>query len=93
MIGEIASTLLALALVLALAYGALRVMRRMQLGTGGAGPAAELRFLRALPVGPRERLVMVAYRGEVLLVGVSAGGINLLRGDPEVRREAGDDPS
>ena len=75
-----ASMLLALAVVLALAWVLLRVLRaRMQprLATRAGGDDA-LRFVRALPVGPKERVVIVEHRGERWMLGVTAGGISTL---------------
>lgn len=78
-----ATMLVALAAVLALAWLVLRVMRgRMGgaslsgPGTRGAAPLPALRVLRALPVGARERVVLVEHGGERWLLGVTAGGIS-----------------
>lgn len=72
-------TLVALLFVLALAFGALKLMRswqdRSSMGAGGDG---NLRFVRALPVGPRERIVIIEVDGERMLVGVSAASVTLL---------------
>jgi flagellar protein FliO/FliZ len=75
-----ASMLLALAIVLALAYVVLRVMRsRMQpRGPQGTGSDDALRFVRALPVGAKERVVIVEHRGARWMLGVTAGGINTI---------------
>ncbi|MBL8277388.1 MAG: flagellar biosynthetic protein FliO [Pelomonas sp.] len=77
---NIASTLAALAFVLALAWLLLRAWRRLQgLGGGGGGPDAQaLRFVRALPVGSRERVVLLDHAGERWMLGVTPGGISLL---------------
>lgn len=85
----------ALAFVSALAWGAIWLMRRFQAqGPGAAaGVAAELRFLRALPLGPRERLVVVEWRGRTLLLGVTAGGIRLLDRVPGEPPPLGENPS
>jgi flagellar protein FliO/FliZ len=49
------------------------VVRRMPLGMGRSnGP---LKVLAALPLGPRERLVLVEARGEELLIAVSPAGV------------------
>jgi flagellar protein FliO/FliZ len=84
---SVATMLVALAFVLLLAWGALHVLKRFQLGRGaGAGAAPEaLRFVRALPVGARERVVVVHYRGEEWVLGVTAGGISLLAREPVAR--------
>lgn len=80
---ELASGVLALLLVLGLAWASLKLMRRMNVNLGATAGAPGLRFLRALPVGPRERIVLVAYEGEVLMVGVAAGQITLLDRRPD----------
>ena len=54
-------------------FAAAWVVRRMPLGLGrGNGP---LKVLAALPLGPRERLVLVEARGEELLIAVSPAGV------------------
>ncbi len=70
----------ALAAVLALAWLAIWLMKRFQLASfaRGAGAASDLRFVRALPLGPRERLVVVEWRGETLLLGVTAGSVSVV---------------
>jgi len=73
----------ALALVLGLAWLSIRALKSLQVGAAGPGVAQELRFVRALPIGRQERLVVVAWRGETLLLGVTAGGISLLDRRPE----------
>ncbi len=72
---EILTSLLALAIVIALVWLTLRALKRMQYGKSTGG---ELHFVRALPVGTRERIVIVQYRDEEYLLGVSAGNISLL---------------
>ena len=72
-------TMLALGFVLALAWAALRVLKaRLQpRGVPGRGDDA-LRFVRALPLGTRERVVIVEHRGERWMLGVTAGGISTI---------------
>jgi flagellar protein FliO/FliZ len=74
------STVVALAFVLLLAWVLIRGWRRLQ--TFGGRPMADtteaLRFVRALPVGSRERVVLLDHAGERWMLGVTAGGINLL---------------
>lgn len=75
-------TIVALAIVLGLAYVSLRLLRRWQDGgfsRNAATPDRQLRFVRALPLGQRERLVLVEAEGELMLIGVSAGSVSLLR--------------
>ena len=71
---------IALLVVGALAFVCLNLIKRLQLD-GAGQPGAELRLVHALPVGPRERLVVVEWRGETLLLGVAAGGISVLDRD------------
>lgn len=86
-----ASTLLALAAVLALAWVVLKLLRN-RLQPRAAGPAGSddsLRFVRALPVGPKERVVIVEHRGARWMLGVSAGGISNLAHWPSQDAGAG----
>jgi flagellar protein FliO/FliZ len=89
-----ASMLLALAVVLALAWLGLRLLRnRMQpRAAAGGGVDDALRFVRALPVGPKERVVIVEHRGARWMLGVTAGGISTIAQWPaaEGSREASD---
>lgn len=90
------ATILALAVVLGLAWATIWMLRRLQdkrMGAGeDAGDGRSLRFVRALPLGPRERLVLVESGGEQLLLGVTGGMISLVaRWDAEGRRLAGED--
>lgn len=74
--------LIALAIVLGLAWVCLKFLRQWQeRGVGGrAGePDRQLRFVRALAVGQRERLLLVEAEGELMLIGVSTGSVTLLR--------------
>ncbi|WP_311267668.1 flagellar biosynthetic protein FliO [Sphingobium sp. WCS2017Hpa-17] len=80
------AVVLALAVVLGLAWVAIRLLRRWNdhvQGGGGDGNDPPIRFLRAMAVGQRERLTLVEVRGEVMLVGVTAGGISLLARWPD----------
>lgn len=78
---SLVAVVIALAIVLGLAYATLRLLRRWQdrfqnQDEDGEGP---IRFLRALPLGQGERVVLIEVRGEVMLVGVTGGGISLLK--------------
>lgn len=73
-----ASMLIALALVLALAWFVLRFARSRLQRPGAAGEDDALRFVRALQLGAKERVVVVEHRGERWLLGVSAGGISTI---------------
>lgn len=94
-LGSIVATVIALAFVLVLAWGALRLLKLWQdrsIG-GGAQPGTDraLRFLRALPVGTRERVMLIEAEGERMLIGVTAGGITLLARWPGTATKPGDD--
>lgn len=80
-LSSLLSVVIALALVLGLAYFVLRLLRRWQDRFQGGAEDGErpIRFLRALPLGQGERVVLIEVRGEVMLVGVTSGGISLLK--------------
>ncbi len=64
--------------IVMLALGAFAlVMRRLQ-GRMGAGRGA-LKVTASLPLGGKERLMIVEAEGERLLVGVGGGGVQLVR--------------
>jgi flagellar protein FliO/FliZ len=70
---DLSGVVLSLVLVVGFIFAAAWVVRRMPLGLGrGNGP---LKVLAALPLGPRERLVLVEARGEELLIAVSPAGV------------------
>jgi flagellar biosynthetic protein FliO len=72
---ELLTVAVALAIVLGLAFFSLKLLKRLQAGVPSDD---QIRYLRALPVGQRERLTLVAYRDEVFLLGVTAGQITVL---------------
>ncbi len=76
---QLGGVLLALVLVLLLAWGVLKLLSRGMHGAGpGRGAAAALRVERVLSLGARERLVLVRHGEVQLLLGVTAGSIRLL---------------
>lgn len=83
---DLLTVAVALAIVLALAFFSLKLLKRAQ--TGRPGSNDEIRYVRALPVGPRERLTLVEYRDEVLLLGVTAGQITVIDRRPRSADEA-----
>jgi flagellar protein FliO/FliZ len=76
------AVILSLALVLGLAWGAIWLLKKVQdrqLGIGSTDNDRNgIRFLRALPLGQRERVALIEADGERMLIGVTAGGISLL---------------
>ena len=79
---DLSGVILSLALVVGFIFAAAWVVRRMPLGLGRSnGP---LKVLAALPLGPRERLVLVEAKGEELLIAVSPAGVFNV-GTPQAR--------
>jgi len=81
-----ASMLLALAVVIGLAWFFLRLLRdRLQprAKPGVVSSDDALRFVRALPVGAKERVVIVEHRGARWMLGVTAGGISTIAHWPD----------
>ncbi len=73
--------LFGLALVIALLFGCLWVIRRLSAQRGGA---AAIQVLGAAAVGPRERVVLVQLGEQVLVLGVAPGSVNKLH---EMKRD------
>lgn len=74
--------IVALAIVLGLAWICLKTLRTWQdrgMGMRDGEPERQLRFVRALAVGQRERLLLVEAEGELMLIGVASGSVRLLR--------------
>ena len=72
-LGDLSSVILSLLLVLGFIFGAAWLVRRMPFTVGkGNGP---LKVLAALPLGAKERLVLVEARGVELLIAVSPAGV------------------
>jgi flagellar protein FliO/FliZ len=70
---DVSGVMLSLALVVGFIFAAAWVVRRMPLGVGRSnGP---LKVLAALPLGPKERLLLVEARGEEWLIAVSPAGV------------------
>ena len=94
-IGTLLYSLLAivisLAFVVALAWGTLWLLKRFQDGSFGRLSGAEtgpsLRFEKSLPIGPRERLVLVEVEGEQMLLGVTAHSITPIKSWPSGKTE------
>lgn len=75
----VGALIMVLALIMALAYGA----QRLKLGRVAGG--RHLKLIESLPLGPRERLLLVEVGGERLVLGLAAGRIERLH----VQAEAG----
>lgn len=75
---QLGSTALALAFVLALAWLALRGLKRLQQRAGGGAATDAPQVLRSTGLGPRERLLVVRYRDREYLLGVTAAAISAL---------------
>lgn|SRR5690554_6919239 len=73
---ELLAILLPLAFIIICLLVLLRVLRRR---FGLAGPDAPLSVVQVLPVGPRERVVVLRSRaGRAFAVGVGAGTVSLI---------------
>lgn len=77
-------SLLMLVVVLGLIPVSLWVMKRLQTIRPGGAPR-QLEVIEQLPLGPRERLLLVRVHGRVLVLGATAQQVTLLA-------EAGDPP-
>ena len=71
---DVSGLVLSLAIVVALIVVCAWLLRRLPLGmkAGGTGP---LKLVATLPLGPRERLMLVTSRGREVLIGVSPAGV------------------
>lgn len=75
-VGSIAGLLLSLLLVIGIILLAAWMLRRLP-GVGQSGSGL-LRVRASLPLGMKERVVLIEAAGETLLLGVTAGGIRCL---------------
>jgi flagellar protein FliO/FliZ len=88
-LSSILAVVIALAFVLGLAWGVIWLLKKLQdkqLGT--SDPVAEgrnIRFVRSMPLGQRERVAIIEVSGETMLLGVTAGAITLLARWPDGR--------
>lgn len=73
---ELLGILVPLAFMIVALLLVLRLLRRRY---GMTGSGAHLSVLQILPVGPRERVVLLKTRaGRILAIGVSAQSVNLI---------------
>ena len=80
----------ALAIVVALAWIILRTLKSIHPTSHKKG---KLDILFSLPVGARERIVVIQYQDHEYLLGITAGGINLLDKQLAVTKETIQDPT
>lgn len=83
-LGALVSLIAATAFVLGLAYVCLKLLKRFQ---PGFGAAEGVDFMRSVPVGPRERVTLMRYRGEIFMLGVASGSVRLLARFPDDGRD------
>ena len=79
-LGSMLQTLVALAIVLGALGGLAWVLKR--LAGPRAGGAGQFRIIATQALGPRERLVLVEFEQQWLLLGVTAQSINTLQTMP-----------
>lgn len=85
------ATVIALVFVLGLAWLALKGLKHWQdrLGAPRQGEVQNgLTFVRALPVGQRERVMLIEVQNELMLIGVAQGSVTLLARWPSGGRDA-----
>ncbi|MFO1406060.1 MAG: flagellar biosynthetic protein FliO [Steroidobacteraceae bacterium] len=90
---DVGRALLSLLMVVALIL-ALGLVLRGRVPGGAAAARGAIEVRAQLPLGPRERLVVVRVGGEELLLGVSPAGLRTLHvlGAPLPEAPAGGDP-
>jgi flagellar protein FliO/FliZ len=74
-VGNLSSVALSLALVVGFIFAAAYVARRTPFAALARGKNGPLKVVAALPLGPKERLLLVEARGEQLLIAVSPAGV------------------
>lgn len=86
-LSSIVAIVVALAIVLGMAWGAIWLLKKLQdrqLGVASNGDGEPpIRFLRSMPLGQRERVVLIEARGETMLVGVTTASITLIARWPD----------
>lgn len=97
--GSIGQMVFGLAVVIGLLLAGLWLIKRLSLARGAM---TGLKVLGAVPVGPRERVVLVEIAGKVLVLGVTSANVNTLHTlsaeeaagfvGPEPGKAAGDFP-
>ena len=72
-----ATTLLMLLAVIALILGVAKVMKRMQLPAMGV--KSGIKLIAQMPLGQKERILLLEVNDEQILVGVTSNQINLIK--------------
>lgn len=80
-LGSLAQVAASLALVLGLVFLLAWLLRRLRTGRRGSGPGIDI--LADLPLGPKERAVLIQVERVRLLVGVAAGQVRTLHVLPD----------
>jgi flagellar protein FliO/FliZ len=73
-LADLSSVILSLALVIGFIFAAAYVVRRTPFGMSGKRNGS-LQVVAALPLGPKERLLLVQARDQELLIAVSPAGV------------------
>ncbi|MBX2836706.1 MAG: flagellar biosynthetic protein FliO [Gammaproteobacteria bacterium] len=68
-------TLLALVVVLIVAWFCIRLLAQLNRRSMGKG---KVQIVQTIPIGTRERLMLVHYQGQEYLLGSSTGGITVI---------------
>lgn len=76
-------TFVGLALILGLFIGAAWLLRRMNGGRSFMAPNSPLRIISSLPVGARERIILLEVEETWLVIGVAPGEIRTLHTLPK----------
>jgi flagellar protein FliO/FliZ len=87
----IGQVILGLLLVLAMIFAIAWLLRRF--GQGTLVGSQQMKIVSSLPLGPRERLIIVDVNGEQLLIGVAPGRISQLHhfSEPVIPAKTKDD--
>jgi flagellar protein FliO/FliZ len=87
---ELLFMLLALIFVVALAWFLLKGLKHFHATHGASGN--RMRLTLSLPLGTRERMVVVTYREHEYLVGITPGGMHLIDKLPQSEVAESTDP-
>ncbi len=74
---DLAATIGSLLFVLVLIFGIAWMMKKMRV-PGIMGSSGPLKVIKQMPIGPKERIMVIQVGEEQLVIGVTASNINLL---------------